>query len=160
MEAWKTGFDLFISSPIVGVGQGQFVEHHYLTAHNSYVLALAETGFVGFILWGAVLYVSVKILLLAVLRYRDRPEAKVALSWGLALLASLAGLCVGIFFLSFSWHNLFWIYMGLVGAYYSAIRTHDPDFRVRMGPIDLLAIVAIGTTVLSLLYFYLRLKGV
>lgn len=160
MEAWKTGFELFMSSPIIGVGQGQFTQHHYLTAHNSYLLALAETGLVGFLLWGAVLYTSIKTLLLAVLRYRDRPEAKVALSWGLALLASLSGLCVGIFFLSFSWHNLFWIYMGLVGAYYSAIRTHDPEFRVRMGALDWLAIAAIGTTVLSMLYFYLRLKGV
>jgi O-antigen ligase len=160
MEAWKTGFELFMSSPIFGVGQGQFVEHHYLTAHNSYVLALAETGVIGFLLWSAVLYVSVKTLLLAVMRYRGVEEARVALAWGLALLASVAGLCVGIFFLSFAWHHLFWIYMGLIGAYYSAIRTHDPDFRIRMGGMDWLAIMGIGTTVLMLLYFYLRLKGV
>jgi O-antigen ligase len=160
MEAWKTGFELFMSAPIIGVGQGQFVQHHYLTAHNSYVLALAETGVIGFLLWSAVLYVSIKTLLLAVLRYRGVEEARVALAWGLALLASLAGLCVGIFFLSFSWHHVFWIYMGLVGAYYSAIRTHDPDFRIRMGWLDWLIITGVGTMVLTILYLYLRLKGV
>ncbi|HWM87848.1 MAG TPA: O-antigen ligase family protein [Kofleriaceae bacterium] len=159
MEAWMTGLDLFRSSPIVGVGQGQFVEHHHLTAHNSYVLALAETGIIGFMLWSAVLYVSVKTLLMAVMRYRGVEEARVAQSWGLALLASVAGLCVGIFFLSFAWHHLFWIYMGLVGAYYQAIRTHDPEFRVRMGWLDWGAIAGLGLVVMTMLWLYLRLHG-
>jgi O-antigen ligase len=159
MEAWITGLNLFRDSPIFGVGQGQFVQHHHLTAHNSYVLTLAETGVIGFMLWSGVLYVSIKTLLLAIMRYRDKPEAKVALAWGLALLASVAGLSVGIFFLSFAWHHLFWIYMGLVGAYYSAIRTHDPDFQVRMGWLDWMAIAGIGVSVMTVLYLYLRLRG-
>src|SRR5690606_32149807 len=40
-EAWATGFNLFKRSPLFGVGQGQFTEHHYLTAHNSFVLTAA-----------------------------------------------------------------------------------------------------------------------
>jgi O-antigen ligase len=160
MEAWKTGFDIFFSSPILGVGQGQFVEHHYLTAHNAYVLALAEIGLVGYLLWAAVLYLSVKILVEAIRRYQGVPEAGIALAWGLALLASMAGLCVGVFFLSFAWHMVFWIYIGLVGAYYSAVRTHDPEFRVRMTGTDWLILVGISTCVLTLLRVYLRLKGV
>ncbi len=159
MEAGMTGYQLFMSSPIFGVGQGQFTQHHHLTAHNAYVLALAETGLVGFLLWAAVLYISVKTMLLAVLRYQNVPEARIAYAWGMALLASIGGLCVGIFFLSFSWHMIFWIYMGLVGAYYSAIRTHDPEFRVRMGPMDWLAVIGLGTVVLGMLYGYLRLSG-
>jgi O-antigen ligase len=158
-EAWLTGLDLFRASPIVGVGKGQFVEHHYLTAHNSYVLALAETGFIGFLLWAAVLYLSMKMLLLAVLRYRRVEEARVAQAWGLALLASMSGLSVGIFFLSFAWHDLFWIYIGLAGAYYSAIRTHDPEFRVRMEWLDWLVVSGMSVVVFTLLFFYLRLKG-
>ncbi len=159
MEAGMTGYQLFMSSPIFGVGQGQFTEHHHLTAHNAYVLALAETGLIGFLLWAAVLYISVKTLLLAVLRYQNLPEARIAHAWGMALLASIAGLCVGVFFLSFSWHMVFWIYMGLVGAYYSAIRTHDPEFRVRMGSLDWLAVMGLGTGVLGALYVYLRFRG-
>jgi O-Antigen ligase len=159
MEAWMTGFSLFKDSPIIGVGQGQFVQYHHLTAHNAYVLALSETGLIGFLLWSAVLYLSIKTLLLAVMRYRGVEEARVALAWGLALLASVAGLCVGIFFLSFAWHNLFWIYMGLVGAYYSAIRTHDPEFNVRMGWIDWGIIAGVGGAALVLLYLYLRVRG-
>jgi hypothetical protein len=158
-EAWFTGFDLFKESPIFGVGQGQFAQYHHLTAHNSYVLALAETGFIGFMLWAGVVYISFKTLLLAVLRYRNVPEAEVAQRWGMAMLASLAGLSVGIFFLSFSWHYVFWIYVGLVAAYYSAIRTHDPEFRVTMGWLDWLAVAFIGVSMFTLLYLYLRLRG-
>ena len=159
LEAGMTGYQLFMSSPLVGVGQGQFTEHHHLTAHNAYVLALAETGFVGFMLWAAVLYISVKTLLMAVVRYEKVPEARIAHAWGMALLASVAGLGVGVFFLSFAWHHLFWIYMGLVGAYYSAIRAHDPEFRVRMGPLDWLAVAGIGIGGLGMLYLYLRFRG-
>lgn len=158
-EAWMTGLDLFRQSPIFGVGHGQFVQHHHLTAHNSYVLALSEAGFIGFMLWGSVLYLSIKILLLAIMRYRGVEEARVAQAWGLALLASVAGLCVGIFFLSMAWHHVFWIYMGLVGAYYSAIRTHDPGFRVGMGKRDWLAIAGVGMGLFTVLYLYLRLRG-
>ena len=55
-EAWSKGLDLFGQSPIYGVGAGQFVEHHYLTAHNSFVLSLAELGFVGLVLFVAMIY--------------------------------------------------------------------------------------------------------
>src|SRR6185503_3560738 len=119
-EAWATGIQMFRDSPLFGVGNGQFVEHHYLTAHNSYVLALAELGLVGMFLWGAVLYLTVKIPLVALIRYHGREEAAVARAWALGLLSALGGLLVGIFFLSFSWHLVFWAYVGLSGAFYSA----------------------------------------
>ncbi|HLU66289.1 MAG TPA: O-antigen ligase family protein [Kofleriaceae bacterium] len=158
-EAWMTGINLFRSSPLIGVGHGQFVEHHYLTAHNSYILALAELGFPGLLLWGAVLYLSVKTLLLAVFRYYRVPEARVAFTWALALLASFTGLMVGIFFLSFAWHFVFWIYVGLAGAFYSATRTHDPGFEVRMGGRDWLLLLAMAVALVAIMFAYLRLRG-
>jgi hypothetical protein len=158
-EAWMTGIDLFRSSPIWGVGHGQFTEHHYLTAHNSYILPIAELGLVGMLLWGAVLYLSVKTLLLAVFRYHRMPEARVAFVWALALLSSFAGMMVGIFFLSFAWHFVFWIYAGLAGAYYSCVRTHDPDFQVRMGLRDWAAVAGLGMSLVVVMFLYLRLRG-
>ena len=47
--------------PAVGVGSGQFMEHHELTAHNSFLLTLAELGPLGFLLWTAAIYFAVKI---------------------------------------------------------------------------------------------------
>ena len=46
-EAWSTGLTMFRGNPVFGVGARQFAEHHYLTAHNSYVLSFAELGFPG-----------------------------------------------------------------------------------------------------------------
>lgn len=158
-EAWATGIQMFRDSPLFGVGHGQFVEHHYLTAHNSYVLALAELGVVGLFLWGAVLYLTVKIPLAALLRYHRREEASVARVWALALLAALGGLLVGIFFLSFSWHLVFWAYVGMSGAFYSAVRTHDPDFSVRMTLRDWALLAAGSGTLVAVLFTYLRLRG-
>ena len=47
VEAWYQGLQMLESSPIFGVGKGMFKEYHCLTAHNSYVLVLAELGLFG-----------------------------------------------------------------------------------------------------------------
>ena len=52
------------------MGLGQFGEYHYLTAHNSYLLALAELGPIGMLLFSIVVYLSLKIPL-GVLRQVD-----------------------------------------------------------------------------------------
>jgi len=158
-EAWATGIQMFRDSPLFGVGHGQFVEHHYLTAHNSYVLALAELGIVGMFLWGAVLLLTVKIPLTALIRYQGREEARVARVWALGLVAAFGGLLIGIFFLSFAWHLIFWAYVGLSGAFYSAVRTHDPDFSVRMTLRDWVILAAGSGTLVVLLFTYLRFRG-
>jgi hypothetical protein len=159
LEAWATGVELFRSSPAIGVGHGQFGEYHYLTAHNSYILTAAELGIVGMVLWGAVLYLSIKIPLTALRRYAGVPGTEVARTWSMAILAALCGLYVGAFFLSFAYHYVLWIHIGLAGALYSAIRSHDPDFRVRLRLVELVALAAGAMMVLGLMYVYLRLKG-
>ncbi|MEH8021004.1 MULTISPECIES: O-antigen ligase family protein [Rheinheimera] len=51
VDSWYEGMQLFLWKPLLGVGQGNFIEHHNITAHNSYVLALAELGISGYCLW-------------------------------------------------------------------------------------------------------------
>lgn len=51
VDAWYEGLDMFKSHPLLGVGFGNFTDHNRLTAHNSFVLVLAETGFLGFVTW-------------------------------------------------------------------------------------------------------------
>lgn len=159
MEALMTGIELFRSSPIFGVGQGQFTEHHFRTAHNAYVLSAAELGLVGMFLWTSILYISVKIPFTALRRYADDPEAKVAVAWSMAILAALFGLYVGSFFLSFTFHYVMWIFLGLSGALYSAIRTHDRTFTVRYGVLDMALVLGANVLLLGGLFVYLRLKG-
>ncbi len=61
-DAWATGLDMWHHSPVYGVGARMFSEHFYLTAHNAYVLSLAELGIVGMYLFVAILYLSIKTL--------------------------------------------------------------------------------------------------
>ncbi|GAB3786482.1 O-antigen ligase family protein [Dyella agri] len=51
VDAWYEGLDMFKTHPLFGVGFGNFTDYNTLTAHNSFVLVLAETGFLGFMTW-------------------------------------------------------------------------------------------------------------
>src|SRR5262249_14307281 len=142
---------------IFGVGVSGFVEHHFITAHNSYLLSAAEMGLPGFFLWSSVLYLSVKTLVLSLLRHSGRPEARVATTWAMALLASFCGLFVGIFFLSFSYHVVLFIYLGLAGAFYQACRRHDPGFVVRYSLFEMGALIAGNILIIGMIFVYSRL---
>jgi hypothetical protein len=74
----------------------------------------------------------------------------------MAITAAFAGLSIGIFFLSFTYHYVLWIYIGLSGAFYSAIHAHHPSFRVRFGLRDLALVVAIDIAIIILVFFYTK----
>jgi len=140
---------------------GQFGEYHYLTAHNSYLLALAELGPLGLLLFSTIVYLSAKIPFVILRRSRATIDTAssalvVARPWAIALLAAFAGLGVGIFFLSFAYHYVLWIYIGLAGALYSAQKTHDPEFRVRFGLRDLALVVAADVGIIVTVYLYTK----
>src|SRR5262249_8548888 len=112
LECWYEGMSMWLGNPLLGVGVGPVTADPFLTAHNSLVLAPAELGLPGMILWSSVLWVSVKIPVTALRRYAQVPEATALRAWAMALVASMAGLVVGIFFLSFCYHYVLWIYVG------------------------------------------------
>jgi O-antigen ligase len=161
LECWSVGLQMFGHSPLIGVGLGQFTEHHYLTAHNSLVLTAAELGAPGMVLWSSIVYLSLKIPWQAL-----RDEASGASSpldvsvrgLCLAVLASLTGMVLGMFFLSYAYKEVLWIFMGLSGALYQAIRRHIPAFRVRFGARDLALVVAGCFALLAAIALYTRVK--
>ena len=159
-EAWASGLSMFKQYPMFGVGPGQFNEHHFLTAHNSFVLTLAELGFVGMFLFVSVLYITVKSLVVGIRDLANVPGAEVAQVWGMALLASMAGILFQINTLSFAYHSVLWIFLGLVGAWSSAIRHHMPEFTVKMTWRDILFVV-VGCLAYAgfILPVFLKYKG-
>jgi O-Antigen ligase len=164
IDCWAEAISMWRAHPLLGVGLGQFNEYHYMTAHNSYLLSLAELGLPGMFLFGSLLYLSAKIpyAALAHLRRATTPElqigAELMRAWAVALLAAFIGLAVGIFFLSFTYHYVLWIYLGLSGALYSAIRKHDPTFGVRLTGLDLATIALVNTGIIVFVFFYTRWK--
>lgn len=159
-EAWLAGLDMFRGSPLWGVGFGQFTDYHFLTAHNTLILVLAELGIVGAFLFSMLLWLSIKTPLVAIARYRGRPEARVAEIWGVALLASMIAILSGSLFLSFAYHYILWIFMGLAGGYYICIKNHDPEFSIRITLIDAAVVFIIDILLFVLFLVFLRLKHV
>jgi O-antigen ligase len=158
-EAWAAGLDMFQRAPLFGVGVRQFGEHHFMTAHNSYVLALAELGFVGLVLFVMLIYTSIKTVFVGLWRLEHVPGAQVARVWGMALLASLLGLAFQINTLSFAYHSVLWIFVGLAGAWTSAVRHHMPEFTVKIGLRDVAGVVvASAIYTLVVLPIFLRWK--
>jgi O-antigen ligase len=140
----------------------QFGEYHYLTAHNSYLLALAELGFPGLFLFTLLIYLSTKIPLTALRRYSGDGGAVLGelarpmRAWAMGLSAAFIGLAIGISFLSFAYHAVLWIYLGLSGALYLTARRHDPDFRVRIGVKDLALVGVLDCALIVGMYVLTR----
>jgi hypothetical protein len=163
IDCWVEALLIWRSHPLFGVGLGQFGDYHYLTAHNSYLLTLAELGPPGMVLFSIIVYLSMKIPF-TVLRHVGPAHAvapsdgqAVARPWAMALLAAFAGLGVGLFFLSFAYHYVLWIYLGLSGALFSAVKAHDPSFRVGFGWKDFGIVMAANIGIILTIWLYAKL---
>ncbi len=159
-EAWDAGLRMFKSHPLFGVGHRQFGDYFYLTAHNSYVLTLAELGMIGQLLFVSLIYLNFKMLWIGVRDLATVPGAEAARTWGVALFAALCAVVFQIFTLSFAYHPMLWIFFGFCGAWASAVRRHKPDFDVKLTLRDVVCIF-IACVVFSFLVLpvYLKYKG-
>lgn len=141
IEAWYEGFLMLKGYPLFGVGRGEFVDHHVRTAHNSFVLALAELGVVGYFFWISMIALSVLMLM----KIRNAPpiagaDAGLAASWNehqrlaRTLLYSATATLVAAFFLSRTYIVILYLLIAMiVGLYQSARRTNPllPAFGLR-----------------------------
>ena len=136
VEAWYEGMLMFTSHPLFGVGPGSFTDYNDLTAHNSFVLVLAEAGFIGFTLWLAFVGYSFWMVI-AVLRHRPKSvaDSMLARDWAeeramaLTLFLSLCGLFAAAFFLSRSYMIVLYLIIAMVTGYYVGARQRVPGLR-------------------------------
>jgi len=151
VDAWYEGFQMFFSHPVFGVGADNFTDYNHLTAHNSLVLVLAETGFIGFTLWlGFIGYCF--LMMLTVLRHRpELPDASATAAWSteraiaMTLLLSLSGWLATAFFLSRSYTVVLYLLTALVVAAYANTRRQFstlPGFDLGRDWVRLAAIAA------------------
>jgi putative inorganic carbon (hco3(-)) transporter len=76
LEAWAGGLELFKRAPLFGIGFGRFTDFNGITAHNSFVLCLAELGLVGSTIWVA-LNVTAMMDLNSVIALHECPPEEV-----------------------------------------------------------------------------------
>lgn len=133
VDAWYSGMEMFVAHPLFGIGPGNFADNNFnLTAHNSFVLVIAETGFFGYVLWLAFVCYGF-MMMLAVLRHEPEltdPAAvadwKVERSIAMTLLLSQVGFYTATFFLSRSYVILLYVLAALVLGYYLGARQRYP----------------------------------
>ena len=166
VDSWYEGLQMFQQNPLFGVGADMYSEHNALTAHNSFVLVLAETGIVGFIVWVAFVGYCFRMMLVAV---RQPPQALLAgggagddlagdedddqdaepdpaavAAWfedrdmALTLLLSLCGFFTAAFFLSRSYLVVLYLLAALVVAHYTGMRGRNPELPAFELPRDAL----------------------
>ena len=116
VEAWSIGLTLLQTYPLFGVGAHNFTEYHFRTAHNSFVLCAAELGMFGLLAWVMLIYLSIKnneFIAAEVsrsARMRDIAIYVDTIRYGLIAFA------VGSYFLSRTYNELLFIFVGLSAA--------------------------------------------
>jgi len=160
-DCWAEALSIWRAHPLVGAGLGQFGRYHYLTAHNSYLLALAELGLPGMLLFSGLVYTGAKVPFTLWqrsegARSEGSAESEIVRPWAIALLSAFAGLAVGIFFLSFTYHYVLWIYLGLSAALAAAVERHDVTRRVHLERRDLGLVLAGSVAVIAVVWLYTR----
>jgi len=154
------GIDMIRAYPVLGVGVGQFIDHAYggMTAHNSYVLAAAELGLPGSLLWMMLMYTSMKIPWVVATRPPPGVDAGFR-ALAFALCVAFAGMLVGVFFLSFCYKAMLFVYFGLSGALFGAVRRACPSFEVHVSAKEIARVAVADAALLVFVMVYSHVKG-
>jgi O-antigen ligase len=142
VDAWYEGFEMFRSHPIFGIGKGLFTEHNSLTAHNSFVLGIAELGLVGYFFWIAIIVLSGLMLYRLLRAPAPVPDRGAAISgteagttvaewtdWqqlARTLLYAFVGMLVAAFFLSRTYIPTLYLLFALIVAAHQEMRVRWP----------------------------------
>ncbi len=112
IEAWTAGFDMFQTHPLFGVGYRNFTEYHFRTAHNSLVLCVAELGLFGLYPWIMLLYITFKNMDFITREMRIAGKRDTAMYVD-TIRYGLVAYCVSAYFLSRTYNELLFIFLGL-----------------------------------------------
>ncbi len=170
IDGWGLGMELFQSNPLFGIGYNHYMDYYYLTAHNSLVLALSETGLVGYIFWVSFFIVLMSLLLKVSLKPEglklkesepwDSLEPAQQINWIFFL--SLAGYLFGSFFLSQTYTIfLFLLSAFATAAWLIAYRQYNPgedDASAAWSIVPISMAAAAGSIVVLWLLIHILIK--
>lgn len=155
LELWAYGLEVFQSHPLFGVGYGQFIEGEMdHTAHNSFVLAFSETGFLGATIWVCLFLAAFRELML--MRKETRRGPPFLDEYVDSMTGALIAWQVAAFFLSQTFKPLSFILMALVVSGQNALAREGVTLKNRWGLRQVGQ--AVGLTVAGIIVMHLMVK--
>jgi O-antigen ligase len=127
VDAWYYGIQLTKSNPIFGVGYKMFLEDFPLTAHNTFVLAMAESGLLGLFFLVGLFYISFKGLSLV---QQNTSRLK---NYAYGLQAALVGFAAAAFFLSRLYIPIPYMLFALSASLFNVAKNPPLPVRERVG---------------------------
>lgn len=155
IQAWYEGVQYFKYRPLFGIGKGEFVQSHGLTAHNSYVLMWAELGTLSYLLWFAAIYLTLFMLFkgfsLKKEKYSEAIQRDIFLSK--CLFFSFMGFLSTAFFLSRTYIVFLYIFLGLGVAVFYRLEKNVDELQTINWKQEVMRAFGLGLLSLIGLYF-------
>jgi len=149
--AWILSLELFAMNPVFGIGTKHFLDYHFLTTHNSYVLALVETGFFGFTAYLSIFVVTLTTAIkTAYSKINEETSTEI-----IALASGLIGIMLSIFFISRTYVLLPFFFCAIV-INYLRINSND-EYKKFISSISIIKLGVISTTFIIFIYLFNRL---
>jgi hypothetical protein len=144
------GYHALWENPLFGVGFENYGRISFINAHNSFLLALTETGLLGGALFTLGAYLPLKLALSVLLwpgAPSDRADAEeLAELRHLArtLLAMLVGVTACVFFLSLAFDVLWLFPVAITAGFHRTVRERLPDLTLRLRAFEIVLVGILG----------------
>ena len=139
LEAWYAGIQMLIGNPVFGVGKGNFMDHHGLVAHNSYIHVAGEMGVPGYSLWGGMIVLSMFAAYRIKKEFNDwdsteinqetKEEYTAEVKMNQAIFYSMIGFMITAFFLSRQFTLLLFVFLGMLTASHIRLIKIRPELK-------------------------------
>lgn len=104
VEMWAEGLEMMKYNPLFGIGRGNFKAYtSKLIAHNSAIEIGGECGIIGLILWGMIIYVSLKAAIFTWVNGVEALERNV----GFGLVLAIIGYIISAMFVTLEYETLY-----------------------------------------------------
>jgi putative inorganic carbon (HCO3(-)) transporter len=123
IDAWSTALALFKRSPAWGIGFRSFTDYHEITAHNSYMLCLAELGWLGYFCWLGMIVVAMTELHHIAKQPVTDEESERTRVWASTFEMSLYTFLITAWFLSRTYTPTLYLLLAMFVSWHAIVRS-------------------------------------
>lgn len=160
VQLWAYGFSALISerAPFFGIGAGYYAEYAGLVAHNSYVQAYVETGFVGGTCFFTLFYFGIRNLV-SIKKFGADIVDPELLQIQPYLIGMMTGVAVSMMSLTRNLVVPVYLFCGLTECYLNVIAGQFPFLVPQLDKPQIKKIVRASAIAFVSLYLYTRLNA-